>query len=206
MGVFFLKNLDAQTIFSGVVSDTANNPIPFANIIVKKNSKEVIFFYTTKADGKFDFTLSINSKTDAFVLQVLAGGFHSFEMALDQHYNLSKIKLRSKNELPEVIIKSTIPILNKNDTVTYDVKSFSNLGDKVIGDVIRKLPGVEIGPNGAITYKGKSITHFYIEGDDLLGGKYNIATNNIPSDAVEKVQVLENHQSIRTRTWFQGNC
>ena len=42
----------------------------------------------------------------------------------------------------------------------------------------------------------KPINRFYIDGDNLLDGKYNIATQGIPNDMVSKVQVLENHQPI----------
>ena len=32
---------------------------------------------------------------------------------------------------------------------------------------------------------------------DLLGGKYNIATNNISNDDVGSVEIMENHQPIK---------
>ena len=67
----------------------------------------------------------------------------------------------------------------------------------MIGDVLKKLPGIKVSENGAITYQGEPINRFYIEGLDLLRAKYGIATNNIPADAVEKVQVLENHQPVK---------
>ena len=32
---------------------------------------------------------------------------------------------------------------------------------------------------------------------DLLGGQYNVATNNIPADYVTSVQVLNNHKDAK---------
>ncbi|HUZ60525.1 MAG TPA: hypothetical protein VMU83_17270 [Hanamia sp.] len=72
-----------------------------------------------------------------------------------------------------------------------------NKNDRVIGDVIKKLPGIEVSDNGLIKYNGKPINNFYIEGGNLLDDKYNIASNTIPADVVDKIQVIENNQNIK---------
>ena len=63
--------------------------------------------------------------------------------------------------------------------------------------MLKNLPGIDVSEDGKISYNGKSISNFYIEGDDLLNDKYNLATNSIGADMVEKVQILENHQPIK---------
>src|SRR5690606_10176481 len=52
-------------------------------------------------------------------------------------------------------------------------------------------------PGGQIEYQGKPIQKYYIEGLDLLEGRYSLANNNIAADDVSKVQILENHQPIK---------
>lgn len=59
------------------------------------------------------------------------------------------------------------------------------------------MPGIDVDANGKISYNGKAISNFYIDGDNLLDDKYNLATNSIAADMVKDVQVLENHQPIR---------
>jgi hypothetical protein len=49
-------------------------------------------------------------------------------------------------------------------------------------------------PDGKILYQGKAINKYYIEGLDLLEGKYNLANDNLPYQEVSQVQILENHQ------------
>ncbi|WP_372640413.1 hypothetical protein, partial [Ancylomarina sp.] len=65
------------------------------------------------------------------------------------------------------------------------------------GDIINKLPGFEVSTNGSISYQGKQIEKYYIEGLDLLEGRYGIANKNLSHKAVRTVEVLENHQSIK---------
>jgi hypothetical protein len=59
------------------------------------------------------------------------------------------------------------------------------------------MPGIEVLPDGKILYQGK-VNKYYIEGLDLLEGKYNLANDNLPYQEVSQVQILENHQPIKT--------
>ena len=67
----------------------------------------------------------------------------------------------------------------------------------MIADIIKKLPGVEVSPNGQILYQGEPINKYYIEGMDLLEGRYKLANENLNVDAVTSVEIMENHQPVR---------
>ena len=88
-------------------------------------------------------------------------------------------------------------IRQTGDTIIYSVDAFKDQNDRVIGDVLKKLPGIEVSPLGQIKYQGEAINKFYIEGMDLLQGRYGIAVNNIAAKDVASVEVLENHQPVR---------
>ena len=59
------------------------------------------------------------------------------------------------------------------------------------------MPGIDVKDNGSIEYQGLAINKFYIEGNDLLGGKYGVATNGISANDIGMVEVLENHQPMQ---------
>lgn len=98
--------------------------------------------------------------------------------------------------LREVRIKAPA-IRSKSDTLIYHVASFAKAGDRHLEDVLKKLPGIKVAENGTVSYQGKAINKFYIEGEDLMGNSYNQATRNMPVDAVADVEVLENHQPVK---------
>ncbi len=77
------------------------------------------------------------------------------------------------------------------------VDAFRDSTDIVIGDVLKKMPGIVVKESGQIEYRGKPISKFYIENMDMLQGRYGIATNNISASDVATVQVFENHQPIK---------
>lgn len=99
-------------------------------------------------------------------------------------------------ELREVTIKAR-PLTARGDTLVYNIGAFVKPGDVHLEDVLRKLPGIKVADNGTVSYQGKAINKFYIEGKDLLGNSYGQATRNMPVDAVASVEVLENHQPVR---------
>lgn len=83
------------------------------------------------------------------------------------------------------------------DTLSYNVASFAESTDYSIGDVLRKMPGIEVASSGQINYNGTPINKFYIEGADMMENQYGVATNSISFNDVAAVEVMENHQPIR---------
>ena len=107
------------------------------------------------------------------------------------------IRARQKAiELKEVSVKAD-KIRQHGDTLNYTVGAYQQQGDRVIGDVLKRMPGIEGSESGAIKFNGKAIKKFYVEDMDLLQGRYGLATNNINASDVATVQVLEHHQPIK---------
>ncbi|MBR1789580.1 MAG: hypothetical protein IJ762_10410 [Bacteroidaceae bacterium] len=112
------------------------------------------------------------------------------------------------------------PLRQRGDTLTHNLASFLGKGDVTLEDGLKRLPGVDVSQNGGISYMGKPISQFNIEGLDMLGGKYNLATRNIPADYVTNVEAASTavrlrghsarkqlHQNIETATnnlFFEG--
>ena len=99
-------------------------------------------------------------------------------------------------ELKEVVVKLS-PIRKQGDTLVYNVGSFLQKGDRHLEDVLKKLPGIKVAENGSVSYQGRAINRFYIEGQDLMGNNYTQASRNMPINAVRDVEVLENHQPVK---------
>lgn len=103
-------------------------------------------------------------------------------------------------KLKEVVVKAK-KIRQSGDTISYAASSYISKDDKVLADLLRKMPGVEVIGNGQIKYNGQWVNEFYIEGADMLGDNYGEATKNLDAKAIGSVQIMENHQNIKL---FQG--
>lgn len=167
-----------------------------------------VSYVTCKTLGERDSLMAyaLTDGTGAFTL-TLPDGAEAVEFTL-MGYDKKRIGARDARQgmrvrltpsgimLKEVTVKAR-PIDIHKDTINYNVAAFQGKEDRYIEDVLKKLPGVEVSADGSIRYKGEPINKVDIEGQDLLGNRYNQATRNIPADAVATVQVMEDDQPIR---------
>ena len=199
IGVLGQLSCLAQTI-KGTVRDSAGHKVPYVSINLKNRSQDAVVAYTTTDTG------------GTYVLHPPAGILPA-DLYIEARCIGYKEQTRPVSALPEVIdftlpisasqlqsvvVQNTKPILRTHgDTLSYKVTDFSYAQDRVIGDVIKRLPGISVAQDGTISYNGRPISSVYIGGDNLLDDNYSIATTSIPKDIVEKVQVIDNHQPIK---------
>ena len=111
--------------------------------------------------------------------------------------------LRSDILLDEVVVK--MPITIKGDTLIYDADSFKNGSERKLEDIMEKLPGVEINDDGQIEVEGKVVNKLMVNGKDFFEGDTKIATKNIPSSTVDKIQVLRNYGDVAQLRGVRNN-
>lgn len=186
----------AQNAYRGTVADaTTGEMIELATVqLVRGASGRLIEYTTTDAEGRF--SLTTREKTDSLYIFVSTLGYKPYKEPAEEG-KFMKIQLETQAiNLREVVVRPG-RVWTRKDTINYSIADFLNSKDENIKDVIKKLPGIDIDKSGKISYNGKDISHFYVEGMDLTDGKYNRINNNLKAQAVETVQVLENHQAVR---------
>ncbi|MDP5101609.1 MAG: outer membrane beta-barrel family protein, partial [Nonlabens sp.] len=99
------------------------------------------------------------------------------------------------DQLDAIEINYQIPITIKGDTITYNADSFTNGTEDKLGDVLKKLPGIEVNEDGDIQVEGNNVEKVMVDGKDFFEGDSRLATKNIPANAVGKVEVLKNYNS-----------
>lgn len=185
----------AQVNVSGTVVDKASNePLTGASVIVKGADGKIKKYATSKGDGSFAMSLP---SVSGCRLEVSMMSFGKKTIPLDSvSFPITVYMEPGTTLLKEVTVKAD-RIREQGDTITYNVGSFAQQQDRSIGDVLKRMPGINVESSGKIQYQGEDINKFYIEGSDLLGGKYGIATNGISHEDVGAVEVMENHQPMQ---------
>lgn len=177
-----------------VVEEGTNEPLTGASVILRNAEGKIKKYATSNAKGTFTI-----STTDikGYTLDVSMMSYAKQTVKLDSvKLPVTIIMKASATMLKEVAVKAD-RIREQGDTITYSVGSFAQAQDRSIGDVLKRMPGIDVSSSGKIQYQGEDINKFYIEGSDLLGGKYGIATNGINHDDVGAVEVMENHQPMQ---------
>ncbi len=196
--LFGWKAGSAQNI-RGSVTDSLGKAVAYANISLKNSNNLILAYQGSNEKGQFLLHVPEGIDPKNLLVEVSCIGFKTQSKAFLVSASVYNFKLSAaSNQLKTVTVRDNRPRLKTSgDTLSYKVSDFSSPQDRVIGDVIRKLPGIDVDDNGKIKYNGKAISQLYIGGDNLLDDKYNIATRSIPHGVVDQVQVMENHQPIK---------
>ncbi len=183
----------AQVVVDGRVMDDANEPLPSVIIRNYAPSHKLRGYTTSDTNGHFSIPAEIGDTLEFTML-----GYESSIYAVEKDNSNITVKMRSSAiTLKEVVAKSD-KVREHGDTISYMVGAYASGADRSIGDVIARMPGFDVdNRSGKISYEGKPISKFYIDGIDMLGGKYGIATNSLPQGEVGVVEVMRNHQPIR---------
>lgn len=184
----------AGILIRGIVTNRQGKPVE-AVIVKMFQGNDLVAYTSSKADGSYQLGGTPGAPQIRLTFEHLS--YQTYALTLENRSQNQDVVLEEKSlTLKEVTV--TAPIISQQgDTLSFRLSAFTGAGDISLKDALRKIPGIHVASNGKIKYQGKDISHFYIEGLDLLGGQYNIATNNLPASLVSTVQVLNHHQPVK---------
>ncbi len=186
----------SQVKLQGVVRDSLGTPLELANVIaINKQSSALESFSVTTEDGKYLLSLS---KNQTYNMQVSYIGMKTFEQEIStQDIDIIKdFNLSLDNTLDAIELSYEMPVTVRGDTLIYNADSFTNGSERKLEDVLKNLPGVEVNEDGQIEVEGKVVNKLMVNGKDFFDGDTKLASKNIPSKAVDKIQVLRNYSEV----------
>ncbi len=185
-----------QIKLEGVVRDSLNNPLELANIIAINQATNAMTSYgITNDSGTFQIQLENNG---TFQIQVSYVGMKTLKEVITTTTEdiYKEFTLSPENALEGVELVYDMPVQIKGDTLIYNADSFQDGTERKLEDVLEKLPGVEINEDGQIEVEGKVVNKLMVNGKDFFDGDTKLASKNIPSKAVDKIQVLRNYAEV----------
>ncbi len=195
----------AQVKVTGVVKDSIGEPLEMANVIALNKTTNTLDSYGF-TDSKGNYKLTLKENTTYSIKASYIGNKTSDVIINTKLTDIVKnIILMPDNTLEEVNITYKIPVTIKGDTLVYDADSFKVGTEKKLGDVLKRLPGVEVNADGEIEVEGKKVGKVLVEGKEFFDGDSKIAVQNIPASAIDKIQVLKNFSEVGQLSGVQDN-
>ena len=180
----------------GKIQDSLQNGIPNTNIIATPlDTDDEITFSISDQKGRYRLILSEHSR---YLVEITHLGFKkisdTIQISEDQTQNFTLQE--STESLEEVLIRQEMAVIVKEDTITYRTDQFKTGEERKLRDVLKKLPGVEVDREGNVKVNGKSVTKLMVDGKTFFTGDEKLGVNNIPADAVDEVEALDNYNDV----------
>lgn len=197
--LFFLGCLSccswAQDIRGEVILEDSA-PLMSVQVIVRVNEK-IVGFSSTDINGKF--RLSVNTESDTVDLEARYLGFKPWKTTILLSVDLEPLKIVLREAvvgLKEVEVSaSLLPRVEKNDTIVHRTENYRDGNERKVEELIAKLPGIEVGKNGAIKYNDIPLDRILVDGEDLFDKNYTLLSQNVPADLVDQIDIITDHQS-----------
>lgn len=180
----------------GRATDQTSAVLPSATVLLLQPSDSaLVSFGATNTEGHFEIK-GVNRSN--YLLKITFMGFAPYFKQITPPadgalLDLGTIALEPKsNELSEVLVKGEqSPVTIKKDTIEYNAGSFKTQPNAVVQDLLKQLPGVQVESDGSISVQGEKVQRVTVDGKEFFGKDPKLATQNLPADAVKKVQVFD---------------
>ena len=160
--------------------------------VTPKGSDKASKFVLTDEDGNAVLE-KIHKGT--YIVKAEIMGYKPFEqeVVVEKDIDLGEVKISEDVELLDAASVSAVgnPIVVKKDTIEYNASSFKTSDNDMLEELLKKLPGVEVGTDGSITANGETITKIMIDGKPFFLDDPQLASKNLPAKIIEKVKVVE---------------
>lgn len=195
-GIALIASGAGPVIFSGIVHDDSGVPVDGAMVRVSV-AGAIKVFAIVKNQGAYRLEVSNVADIDSVDMTVQCMGYEKQKLRMPLCDTTRDIVLFPASVGLREVTVSAAEIVERGDTLAYNLASFLGKSDVTLEDGLKKLPGVEVEKSGKISYQGRSISNFYIDGMDMLGGKYGLATRTLPADYVSKVEIIDHHHDAK---------
>lgn len=192
MSVIGVASAQSSSTVKAVLKDDNGEPVPFATVSISKHGSSKPYKYALSSS---DGTVTIEKVTHGkyvFKAELLGYKEHTQDIEVKNFLDLGTIKMEEDKQVLDAASVSATgnPIIIKKDTVEYNASSFKTTENDMLIDLLKKLPGIEVGDDGTVTANGESISKITIGGKTFFLDDPQIATQNLPAKMIEKIKVV----------------
>jgi hypothetical protein len=185
----------SQTTIDGKIHTIKNTLIENAYIIIYNDNTNKLLEYVN-SDEKGNFKFQNKYSLGIYRIETSRIGFKKNIQKIaigteeDKSINIKIIMEESEGSiLKEIVVTAQKPIIVKKDTIIYDISHFTKKHDESLEEVLSKIEGFKIKPNGDIEVNGKTIQKVLIDGKEVSDFGGAMITKSLSPEKVKSVEV-----------------
>lgn len=207
--ILFVQTLSAQVLNYDMIQRNANTDVKLT--LKNLKSSEPISWASVYLIPAGDTTIThfalSDDKGDVLLKDVPVGKYelnaeiigytpHKKIYNIKAHwdaYDLGVIKMEENAEFLEASTVSAIgnPVTVKKDTIEFNASSFRVGENAMLEDLLKKMPGMEVGEDGTVTLNGEKIDKITVGGKTFFFNDPTAALKNLPAKIVDKIKVVD---------------
>ena len=203
IGVFCFATIGfGQNILRGVITSDDELEKSFIEVELTDSTFRQIDYFVLN-DKNF-FEIKVDTSQQVVNLLVSALGCSPFFQRVDfSETKMLFLSVKLQNctqELEEVVVRAERDFIREDgDTLTFDIEGFRIETDLTLGDILNRLPGIELTDNNQILYQGKRIKQIWVEGRDILNNQHSLAIESLQAADIEHVQIVHEYTPFHLR-------
>lgn len=194
----------AQRVVRGTVVDSlSSSGLPAANAVLLNKDSSFVNGLPTDSAGHFKLSLPGRG---AYILRITMTGYKTKYIDIAKGQRKQTLELGTISlPLSYVLLKgaevkgSLSEVEANEDTISFNAEAFNVQEGEALEELIKLLPGVEVDGN-TITYNGKEVTEFRVNGKDFFKGNKSVAMKNLPVDLVKRIKTYEKKSDYAEQT------
>ncbi|GAB3639449.1 outer membrane beta-barrel protein [Spirosoma arcticum] len=188
--------IQAQSIRGAVVDSLTRKPLLEASVsLLSGRDSSLVTFGITDGEGRFAFP------------KVAEGQYRVLVTYVGYRGKTRRVSVSSANPNPDVgtvdlvatsqtlgevkVQGEAAPIAVKGDTLEFNADSFKTRPNAQVEELLKKLPGVEVGRDGTVKAQGQEVRKVLVDGKPFFGNDPKMATRNLPADIIDKIQLYD---------------
>ncbi len=170
-------------------------------VTVQLLKRDSTFVGGSLSDDKGRFSIKAPSNGQ-YILKLSSVGYKTLTRPITIQQN-ADVKLGQLNLAPDAIMlkEATVTaqaqkVVVKEDTFEYNANAYRTPEGSTIEELVKRLPGAQVGDDGKITINGKEVKKILIDGKEFMTGDTKTAMKNIPTSIINKVKAYDQRSDL----------
>lgn len=189
----------AQHVTGTVIESDSQEPVAQTTVRLLKTDSTLVTGGLTDLDGKFRVKSPAAGK---YIVQVTCVGFKPFTKSItvtaDKDVALGTVSLE-----PDAIMLKGATVTGhaakvtlKADTFVYNAAAFRTPEGSVVEELVKRLPGAEVGDDGTIKINGKEVKKILVDGKEFMTGDTKTAMKNLPTNIIDRIKAYDQQSDL----------
>ena len=189
-----LTSMAQLQVTGKVIESDSQEPIAQTTVKLLKTDSTLAAGVLTKLDGSFNVKAP---KTGTYIIQVTCVGFKAYTKRVSVQAD-KDVKLGTISLQPDAIMLKGATVTGhaakvtlKADTFIYNAAAFRTPEGSVVEELVKRLPGAEVGDDGSIKINGKEVKKILVDGKEFMTGDTKTAMKNLPTNIIDRIKAYD---------------